>query len=145
MTSEILKKIVHLLLPLIQVFAIYVVLFGHLSPGGGFAGGTILGTSFIIDRFVNGELHMKSKINQKHAIQMVGWSLFIYAFIKGTTFILPGVGIHVKLPLGTPGRIFSGGLILPLNILVGIIVALTFYLIVALFDEGEEKHENAID
>ena len=37
-----------LLVPVIQVFALYVIGHGHYSPGGGFQGGVILAASFII-------------------------------------------------------------------------------------------------
>ncbi len=37
-----------LLIPVIQLFALYVVAHGHHSPGGGFQGGVILGSSFIL-------------------------------------------------------------------------------------------------
>ncbi|MCB1233899.1 MAG: hypothetical protein KDM91_02375 [Verrucomicrobiae bacterium] len=37
-----------LLIPVIQLFALYVVAHGHHSPGGGFQGGVMLGASFIL-------------------------------------------------------------------------------------------------
>ncbi|MEM8953525.1 MAG: hydrogen gas-evolving membrane-bound hydrogenase subunit E [Verrucomicrobiota bacterium] len=37
-----------ILIPVIQLFALYVVAHGHYSPGGGFQGGVILGASFIL-------------------------------------------------------------------------------------------------
>ena len=37
-----------LIIPIIQLFALYVVAHGHYSPGGGFQGGVILGASFIL-------------------------------------------------------------------------------------------------
>ncbi len=37
-----------LLIPFMQIFALYVVAHGHYSPGGGFQGGVILGASFIL-------------------------------------------------------------------------------------------------
>ena len=37
-----------LVIPVIQLFALYVVAHGHYSPGGGFQGGVILGASFIL-------------------------------------------------------------------------------------------------
>jgi len=37
-----------LLIPVMQIFALYVVAHGHHSPGGGFQGGVILGASFIL-------------------------------------------------------------------------------------------------
>lgn len=36
------------LVPVIQIFALYVVAHGHYSPGGGFQGGVMLGASFIL-------------------------------------------------------------------------------------------------
>ena len=40
---------------------------------------------------------------------------------------------------GVPGELLSGGLILPLNICVGVIVACTMYTFYTLFLEGEEE------
>jgi len=37
-----------IVVPVIQLFALYVIAHGHHSPGGGFQGGVILGASFII-------------------------------------------------------------------------------------------------
>ena len=44
----ILQSAVRLLVPVMQVFALYVIAHGHHSPGGGFQGGVILGASFIL-------------------------------------------------------------------------------------------------
>lgn len=44
----IIRSIVRLLIPFMQLFALYVVMHGHHSPGGGFQGGVILGASFIL-------------------------------------------------------------------------------------------------
>jgi multicomponent Na+:H+ antiporter subunit B len=37
-----------LLIPVIQIFAFYVLAHGHVSPGGGFQGGVVMGASFIM-------------------------------------------------------------------------------------------------
>jgi len=39
---------VRIVVPVVQLFALYVVAHGHHSPGGGFQGGVILGSSFIL-------------------------------------------------------------------------------------------------
>ncbi len=44
----IIKTICRLMVPFIQIFALYVVAHGHHSPGGGFQGGVILGASVIV-------------------------------------------------------------------------------------------------
>ena len=42
--DSILQRVTFLLFPIIVIFGIYVILNGHLSPGGGFSGGAIIGT-----------------------------------------------------------------------------------------------------
>ncbi|MEK6202064.1 MAG: sodium:proton antiporter [Desulfobulbaceae bacterium] len=44
----ILQNTARLLIPPMQIFALYVIAHGHHSPGGGFQGGVILGASFIL-------------------------------------------------------------------------------------------------
>jgi len=39
---------VRLVVPVIQIFALYVLAHGHVSPGGGFQGGVAMGASFIL-------------------------------------------------------------------------------------------------
>jgi multicomponent Na+:H+ antiporter subunit B len=43
-----------ILFPLIFIYGIYVIMFGHYSPGGGFQGGTILAADVIMIRMVLG-------------------------------------------------------------------------------------------
>lgn len=44
----ILEQVARLLVPFILMFGVYVVLNGHLSPGGGFSGGTVMGAGLIL-------------------------------------------------------------------------------------------------
>ena len=44
----IIKTMCRILIPFIQLFALYVIAHGHHSPGGGFQGGVILGASIIL-------------------------------------------------------------------------------------------------
>lgn len=45
--SVVVRFIVRILAPFILVFAVYVILNGHITPGGGFQGGTMLGALII--------------------------------------------------------------------------------------------------
>ena len=45
--SLIVKTITRLTVGLIFLFGVYIVLHGHVTPGGGFAGGVIIALSFI--------------------------------------------------------------------------------------------------
>ena len=44
----ILQKCACVLVPFIMIFGIYIILNGHLSPGGGFSGGAVLGSGLIL-------------------------------------------------------------------------------------------------
>jgi len=46
--SLIIEVGVRVMIPFIQLFGLYVIAHGHLSPGGGFQGGVVLGASFIL-------------------------------------------------------------------------------------------------
>ncbi|MFI3201034.1 MAG: hydrogen gas-evolving membrane-bound hydrogenase subunit E, partial [Eubacteriales bacterium] len=46
--DEILQINAYILIPLVFMFGIYIILNGHISPGGGFAGGSILGAGLIL-------------------------------------------------------------------------------------------------
>ena len=54
----------------------------------------------------------------------------IYYFYTGAN------EIQNRIPLGTPGDILSSGMILPINIFVGLEVACTMYAFFALFRRG---------
>ena len=63
-------------------------------------------------------------------------SLSFYCLAKSYSFYTGANGLHSGIPLGTPGAILSSGLILPLNICVGLVVACTMYAFYALFRKG---------
>ena len=60
----------------------------------------------------------------------------VYTLLKTYSFYTGANGIESVIPLGIPGMILSGGMILPLNICVGIVVACVMYAFYALFSKG---------
>ncbi|MEG1847443.1 MAG: hydrogen gas-evolving membrane-bound hydrogenase subunit E [Lachnospiraceae bacterium] len=132
----ILQKIAFVLVPIIFIFGIYVILNGHLSPGGGFSGGAMIGAGLILylsafgfektERFFNEPVYKTIKVG---ALTLYGF-IMIYYFYTGAN------GIHNIIPLGQPGDILSSGMILPINIFVGLEVACTMYVFYALFRRG---------
>lgn len=136
--STILKEICRVINPFIQIFGLYVIFFGHLGPGGGFAGGTIIGASFILYYMANGREASAKKLPYSYLIIILSSGIMLYGILKGYSFVTGGSHLNLPQPgLGTPGAILSGGFLLPLNILVGSIVAITMYFFFTLFDKGE--------
>ena len=64
-------------------------------------------------------------------------SLLFYACAKGYSFFTGANHIPTGIPLGEAGAILSSGLILPLNIAVGLVVTFTMYSFYSLFSKGE--------
>ena len=134
--DTILQGVAFVLCPIIFIFGIYIILNGHLSPGGGFSGGSIMGAGLILyvaafgfkktQRFFDEHVYKIAKIS----------ALCMYGLI-GTYFYMTGAnGIENHIPLGIPGHILSSGIILPINICVGLEVACTMYAFYALFRRG---------
>lgn len=63
-------------------------------------------------------------------------ALTCYCAAKSYSFYTGANHIHSIIPLGTPGAILSSGLILVLNICVGIVVAGTMYTFYVMFRKG---------
>lgn len=132
----ILMTISKVLCPVVFVFGIYIVLNGHISPGGGFSGGAILGAGMIL--YVNAFGFAKTeKFFNEHVYKIAKiTALTMYGVIGSYFYILGANGINNHIPLGIPGHILSAGIILPIDIAVGVEVACTMYAFFALFRRG---------
>ncbi|MCF0133201.1 MAG: hypothetical protein HUJ72_04995 [Blautia sp.] len=134
--DAILQTIASVLVPVIMIFGIYVVLNGHLSPGGGFSGGAIIGAGLILYLNAFGFEKTERFFTEKTYKWISFSSLTFYCLAKSYSFYTGAHHLPSGIPLGTPGAILSSGLILPLNICVGMVVACTMYAFFALFRKG---------
>ena len=75
----------------ILLFGIYMVLYGHITPGGGFGGGVVIASAFILITLASGE--------------RVGLGIFS----KGAASGLDSVGLLLFLVLGWLGTWWAGG------------------------------------
>lgn len=132
----ILQKIGFILVPCIFVFGIYVLLNGQNSPGGGFSGGAILGAAMIIFTSAFGFDRVDRFFTLKLSSYVTFVALSFYSFAKGYVFITGANGLDSHIPKGIPGAILSGGLILPLDVAVGLVVACTMFGFYSLFRRG---------
>jgi multicomponent Na+:H+ antiporter subunit B len=75
----ILKTMCRLIIPFIQLFALYVIAHGHHSPGGGFQGGVILGASFILLAISQDLRSSLARIGEKIHALLCPVGVFTYA------------------------------------------------------------------
>lgn len=134
--DPILRTVCFVLLPGILIFGIYILLNGQNGPGGGFSGGTVMGTALIIFAEAFGWKTVDKFFSKKRLMIITFISLGFYAFAKGYVFFTGSNHMENIIPKGTPGAILSGGLILPLDIAVGMVVACTMFGFYSLFMRG---------
>ena len=135
--DPIVTTVCRFIVPIILVFGMYIILNGHLSPGGGFSGGAILAAGLIIFAMVWGEVNAAQLISRKVVRTITLVSLCFYALSKTYSFYTGANHLHSIISPGTPGAILSGGLILPLNVAVGFVVCCTMYSFYMYFRKGQ--------
>ncbi|UCB56410.1 MAG: hypothetical protein JSV30_04170 [Candidatus Omnitrophota bacterium] len=108
--SLIVKTITRLTVGLIFLYGVYIVLHGHVSPGGGFAGGVIIALSFIHLMLAYGKEAAFKKLSKAKAsfFESAGAILFLTIAILG---FRAGYFFLNFLSKGEPFRLFSAGTI----------------------------------
>ncbi len=132
----ILQTAARILVPPIFIFGIYIILAGHLGPGGGFSGGAVIGAGLILYLNAFGFAKTEKFFTAKTYRRMSFGALACYSIAKSYSFYTGANNIESIIPLGTPGAILSSGLILLLNICVGVVVAGTMYTFYVMFRKG---------
>jgi len=130
--SLIVKKVTQFIIGLIFLFGIYIIFFGHLTPGGGFPGGIILACGFILIMLTFGKDKALGKLGKygAHILDSSGALAFLAIALLGyiggiffLNFLGPGNAFHLK----------SAGFILFANIAIGVkIVSSVFIVFVSL-------------
>lgn len=126
MRDFILKRMAALILPFIFIYGFYVILHGHISAGGSFAGGIIVGLSFVAYATIYGIEAGRNKLSEKALVHIESYATLWYG-IMGLVGIVKGVPFLANklagVSLGTPGTLLSGGLISLIAFGVGVRVA----------------------
>ncbi|MDA1312078.1 MAG: cation:proton antiporter [Acidobacteria bacterium] len=113
------------LIPLVQIFALYILFFGQHGPGGGFVGGVMMGTSFILGILVFGPTD-RSTVVAKRVAEADGVGLIIFAAVGGLCLIGGGQFLNyaeLEIPgLAAPSRRYLGILLTQIGVAVDIAV-----------------------
>ena len=114
--TEIVKTFTSFITCAVVLFGIYIVFYGHLSPGGGFAGGLIIAFMFILLILANGTEGALKKLPPGfiRKINIAGLAGVFLFFILAVYRHVLGIGISG----GREFSLLSAKLILPLNIAV---------------------------
>lgn len=115
--SELLQTGSSLLFPLIVLFGAYIFINGHLSPGGGFPGGAIIASAFMLSILADPNKKRSPKVLS--IIESVSGITFVGLGVLGIIFA-SGFLDNRLLPLGTLGNILSAGIIPIIYSLIGL-------------------------
>jgi multicomponent Na+:H+ antiporter subunit B len=117
--SLIVKTITRLTVGLILLYGIYIISHGHISPGGGFAGGIIIALSFVHLMLAYGKEAALKKLPKATAsfLESMGAILFLGIAILGFT---GGYFFLNFISKGEPLRLFSAGIIPLCNIAISL-------------------------
>ncbi|MFH1784597.1 MAG: MnhB domain-containing protein [bacterium] len=142
--SIIVKTITRLTVGLIILYGVYIVLHGHVSPGGGFAGGVIIALSFIHLMLAYGKEVVFKKLSRAAAsfLESLGAILFLGIALLG--FAGGYFFLNFFADKGTRFNLFSGGIIPLCNIAISLKVgaglfAIFVALVLVKLETGSKK------
>ena len=104
-----------LLFPLILIFGTYIFIHGHLTPGGGFQGGAIIASGFLLIYLGCRERRISQKASK--LTESLGGLVFVVIGLLGLAF--GGYFLSNFLPKGTANTLFSAGIIPIIYVAIG--------------------------
>ncbi len=141
--SEIVKTVTKIIVGVIFIYGLYIIVHGHLTPGGGFAGGAVLAGAFVLLVLAYGSPETKLKSQKEYPAIFESLSLLAFLVLASI-----GIGLGIKvffnnyLPKGIVGDLVSAGNIPLYNMAIGIeVAAAMFAIILALIIYKEEARE----
>jgi len=114
----IVKTITRLTVGLILIYGIYIVLQGHISPGGGFAGGVIIALSLIHLILAFGREAVFKKMNEMRGLVLIGGGALVFLFLITLGFL--GIGFAQT---GSRSMLFNAGIMPLCDIAIALTVA----------------------
>ena len=106
---------------LLSYMDLYIILHGHLTPGGGFGGGVIIALALLNVMLAYGKEFTLKWLNIQFLHRLEGSSVILF-MIVGSLGIFVGGGFLANIFMkGELFRLLSAGTIPLLNILIGII------------------------
>jgi len=118
--------------PIIMI-GLYLIVFGHLSPGGGFSGGAVGGTGLLLCAAALGAEVVARRFHEQ-IIEQIEWGILLVIISFALAPVLFGHSpLTDLLPAGRAGSLPSGGTIPIHNVLIGIKVFIGTWVIIYSF------------
>jgi multicomponent Na+:H+ antiporter subunit B len=123
--SLVVDVVARLNVPFMQLFALYVIVHGHYSPGGGFQGGVILAVSVILHRLVLGPEESRRRFSPRAALALAVGGVLAFLAIGLIPLLLPAPASSTTRPCpcrawSPPPRRYFGILLVEIAIGLGV-------------------------
>lgn len=112
----ILKHGARIVFGIMIVFGVYMFIHGHLTPGGGFPGGSIIAAAMLLLYMADNEF--RAKLQSLKVAEGTAGSMYVIIGLLG--LVLGGYFLYNFLPTGTVGSLFSASIIPIVYILIGL-------------------------
>lgn len=129
--SLIVKTVCGWLKGFILLYGIYIVLYGHLTPGGGFAGGVIAASAFVLIALAEGQSAGLGTFSHQAAttLESVGALIFLLMAVLGIVVAGTFFVNFWTTPESARFTLISSGIIPVCNLGIGLKVCCSLYLV----------------
>jgi multicomponent Na+:H+ antiporter subunit B len=117
----------------VLTLGVYILVHGHLTPGGGFQGGVVLAAALLLV-YAAGQIVALEKVRPVDLVEVseaLGAASYVLIALAG--LVAAGAAMWNFLPFGTAGNLLSGGIVPVLSVAVGVEVAGAITLILTEF------------
>ena len=132
----------------ILLFGIYLVMYGHITPGGGFGGGVVIASAFILITLASGEDTAQQLFSRGIASRLDSTGLLIF-LVLGWLGTWWGSAYFFNNFIGTPEAaqftLLSGGIMPMANLALGLKVASALFLVFALLSAFQIKIRETVE
>ena len=126
--TPIVKTVVRFAMGIIFMFGWYIILYGHLTPGGGFAGGVILACGYVALTLAFGKETSLKKMSDRGASILDNTAALLFAVIPLFGLLFGWYFLNF-IHKGRPFHLASAGLIPVYNIVIGLKVTASLFAI----------------
>jgi multicomponent Na+:H+ antiporter subunit B len=115
----------------ILLYGIHIILYGHLTPGGGFAGGVIAASAFVLIVLAEGKAAGSKTFSRRAASTLDSVGALSFLFMAALGLVLAGTFFVNFWTTDQSSRftLFSSGIIPACNIGIGLKVCSSLYLV----------------
>jgi len=141
--SLIVKTVTRVSVWIIILYGIYIIVHGHLTPGGGFAGGVIIALALLNVFLAYGREFTRNWLNIKFLHGLEAGSVMVFLLMGILGIVIGGSFLANFISHGRLFHLLSAGTIPVLNIIIGVKVAMSLFLVLWVIaaiqvKEGEE-------